>query len=234
MVPRSVEAVSAILAARSSGTLKTALAVGCGTGEEAATLATTLGLDVTGVDLAAEFCDDAHRHATLLRGDATALEFPDASFDLVYCYHVLEHIPSPVRAVLEMARVLRDDGMCWVGTPNRLRLLGYIGSNATWGQRFRWNLDDWKARARGRFTNELGAHAGFSRGELRELLRRGFHEVESMSRSYYGELYGRHRTAVRLVTDTALGNVLLPSVYFLATAPARGGGRAGASGTVPG
>lgn len=221
MTARSVAAVSAILAGRSAGRLTNALSVGCGTGEEAAALATTLGLSVTGVDMAAEFSEQAGRYAKLVRGDATALDFPDASFDLVYCYHVLEHIPSPVDAVLEMARVLRDDGICWIGTPNRLRLVGYIGSNATWGERVRWNLDDWKARARGAFTNEAGAHAGFSHAELRKLLSRGFRDVESMSRSYYLELYRRHRAAVRLVTDTALGNVLLPSVYFLATRPAR-------------
>jgi ubiquinone/menaquinone biosynthesis C-methylase UbiE len=42
--------------------------------------------------------------------DAEALPFADASFDLVTCRIALHHFPDPVRAVQEMARVLKPGG----------------------------------------------------------------------------------------------------------------------------
>lgn len=43
----------------------------------------------------------------LQAGDATQLQFPDASFDVVCCFGVLHHIKQPERAVAEMLRVAR-------------------------------------------------------------------------------------------------------------------------------
>ena len=43
-------------------------------------------------------------------GDATALPFLDASFDLVVCRSSLHHFPEPRKAVAEMARVCRPGG----------------------------------------------------------------------------------------------------------------------------
>lgn len=83
------------------------LVVGCGRGIEAAVLAQDLDAEVTGIDLDTRFDPEAMRHARLLRGDATALEFADASFDIVYSYHALEHIPDYHQALAEMYRVLR-------------------------------------------------------------------------------------------------------------------------------
>ena len=43
-------------------------------------------------------------------GDAQALGLADASFDVVLCTEVLEHVPEPQRAVDEMFRVLKPGG----------------------------------------------------------------------------------------------------------------------------
>jgi ubiquinone/menaquinone biosynthesis C-methylase UbiE len=43
-------------------------------------------------------------------GDATALDFPDASFDWVWCGDVLHHIQDTGRALAELARVVRPGG----------------------------------------------------------------------------------------------------------------------------
>ena len=40
-------------------------------------------------------------------GDATNLQFPDNTFDLVFCAEVLEHIPAVEKAARELARVSR-------------------------------------------------------------------------------------------------------------------------------
>jgi SAM-dependent methyltransferase len=45
-----------------------------------------------------------------VRMDITDIQFPDESFDIVYCSHVLEHVPDDRRAMGEFHRVLRSDG----------------------------------------------------------------------------------------------------------------------------
>ncbi|HET8541547.1 MAG TPA: class I SAM-dependent methyltransferase [Anaeromyxobacter sp.] len=94
------------------------LDVGCGTGEISSRLAAALPrATVVGVDvLEGSVALARERHAALAprlsfaEGDAYALAFPDASFDLVVCRHVLQAIPHAERAVAEMRRVARPGG----------------------------------------------------------------------------------------------------------------------------
>jgi len=46
----------------------------------------------------------------LLEGDASALDFLDASFDVVFCRAALHHMPHPEKAIAEMARVCKPGG----------------------------------------------------------------------------------------------------------------------------
>ena len=54
---------------------------------------------------------------TTVAGDATRLEFPDDSFDCVFCAEVLEHIPEVEQACRELVRVARHEIV--VGVPYR-------------------------------------------------------------------------------------------------------------------
>ncbi len=49
--------------------------------------------------------------------DLTALELDDASFDVILCSHVLEHIPDDRRAMRELHRVLRPGGWAILQVP---------------------------------------------------------------------------------------------------------------------
>jgi SAM-dependent methyltransferase len=61
-----------------------------------------------------EFVDPSLPSGTLVDGirheDLTALSFPDASFDALLSFDVLEHIPDAHAALVEIARVLRPGG----------------------------------------------------------------------------------------------------------------------------
>jgi SAM-dependent methyltransferase len=54
--------------------------------------------------------------------NAEPLPYPDASFDLVTCTEVIEHLEDFRAALREMARVLRPGGVLIVSTPNVLNL----------------------------------------------------------------------------------------------------------------
>jgi SAM-dependent methyltransferase len=49
--------------------------------------------------------------------DILEIPEPDASFDAILCTEVLEHLPDPVRALDEMARLLRPGGMFIITAP---------------------------------------------------------------------------------------------------------------------
>lgn len=46
-----------------------------------------------------------------VKADITALPFEDDSFDVVFCNHVLEHIPDDTKAMQELYRVMKKGGM---------------------------------------------------------------------------------------------------------------------------
>lgn len=56
--------------------------------------------------LSADLCDDR----SMVRMDITDIGYPDESFDVVYCSHVLEHVNDDRRALRELHRVLRPGG----------------------------------------------------------------------------------------------------------------------------
>lgn len=49
--------------------------------------------------------------------DITQLEIDDNSFDLIICYHILEHIDNDIKAMKELYRVLNQGGTCLIQTP---------------------------------------------------------------------------------------------------------------------
>lgn len=46
----------------------------------------------------------------MVRMDITDIQYPDDSFDVIYCSHVLEHVQEDVKAMRELRRVLKPDG----------------------------------------------------------------------------------------------------------------------------
>jgi SAM-dependent methyltransferase len=46
----------------------------------------------------------------MVKMDVTSIGYPDRSFDVICCSHVLEHVPDDRKAMREFRRVLADDG----------------------------------------------------------------------------------------------------------------------------
>jgi ubiquinone/menaquinone biosynthesis C-methylase UbiE len=90
---------------------------GTGAGVLALALA-PLVREVVGVDLVPELLaaarEGAPPNATFVEGDATALPFETASFDLAGSRRTLHHLARPELAVAELARVTRPGGRIFV------------------------------------------------------------------------------------------------------------------------
>lgn len=103
---------------------KTVLDVACGEGY-GSSLMSDVALSVVGVDISV----DAVQHATneyahrrnleFCQGSAAALKFADASFDVVVSFETIEHLSEQAEMLAEIRRVLRDDGMLVISSPNR-------------------------------------------------------------------------------------------------------------------
>jgi ubiquinone/menaquinone biosynthesis C-methylase UbiE len=213
---RKTDAMIAVLRAMLPQPPRDILVVGCGSGFEAGDLARSFGAATVGIDVGNEFAFDhaAAAPAVLRIMDAQKLDFADASFDLVYSFHALEHIPQPRRALAEMARVLRPGCSYLIGTPNKSRLIGYMGSPSSLKNKLLWNLQDFKMRITGRWSNEAGAHAGFAEKELRSLCAQAFGgKSHAVSDDYYRFLYASKKKAVDALVFTGLKSVLYPCVY---------------------
>jgi len=193
------------------GRINSILVVGCGDGHEAQVLCQFFGCRVTAIDLAESF---APRHGVEFRRmDARAMTFAADTFDLVYSFHALEHIVPPERVIAGIRRVLKPGMPFCLGTPNRRRMVGYLGSaDATFADKIRWNAADWRARLAGRFRNELGAHAGFTEQELYALSSR-IGPTAMVSDEYYRRIYSRHDRLIKLIVALNLQQLVWPAIY---------------------
>jgi len=118
------------------------LDLGCGEGRHVHGLYIQGGLQIDGVDLDEPslqkaldgFKDLPPREpgdegtVNFSTGDATALDFPDDTFDAIICSEVLEHLPDYDAALQEIRRVLKPDGRLCISVPH------------AWPERICWQL----------------------------------------------------------------------------------------------
>jgi|GEM_PF-754363 len=102
------------------------LEIGCGPGDDARRLAAQ-GHEVTAVDVeASEGWRLPSPGVTFVEGSAERLPFGDGGFDAVLERDALHHVAEPGRALREMRRVLRPDGVAVIVECNRYNPLFYV------------------------------------------------------------------------------------------------------------
>jgi SAM-dependent methyltransferase len=113
--------------------------IGTGTGAGLRMLRDIGFSDVRGVDMS----EAAIRYCALKnlgevqRGDACALPFPDASYDLICATDVIEHVDDDARALAEISRVLRHGGYALLTVPTFASLWGLQDEKAHHKRRYR-------------------------------------------------------------------------------------------------
>jgi 2-polyprenyl-3-methyl-5-hydroxy-6-metoxy-1,4-benzoquinol methylase len=138
---------------------RTMLDLGCNWGRWTIAAART-GYRATGIDRGKKSVRAAKRIAEQLGvdveyalGDVRQLPFPDASFDAVFSYSVLQHLAKDdvPTVVAEIRRVLAPGGIIWIEMPNARGPLNLVrqarrGFSAGTGQEVRyWTLPELRA-----------------------------------------------------------------------------------------
>lgn len=111
---------------RPFGAGRDVLEVGCGTGLVLLRIR-RFARSVKGVDLSPGMLARAReRGLDVVEGSATALPFPDASFDVTCSFKVLAHVPEIEQALAEMLRVTRPGGTVVAEFYNPYSLRGLV------------------------------------------------------------------------------------------------------------
>jgi SAM-dependent methyltransferase len=150
------------------------LEVGCGSGLLWANIAPLLGdLHLTLTDISDGMLDAARRAVAPFANvdlvdartaDVQELPFDDESFDVVVANHMLYHVPDRPRAMHELARVLRPDGILMAAT-NGARHLEQVSKASR--EVFGWATMDFVDRRFGRSTGADLLHGSFADVEWR-------------------------------------------------------------------
>jgi SAM-dependent methyltransferase len=133
---------------------KTVLDAGCGTAYGTRILAEAGASTVVGVDVAEGVLAAARPgqppSVSLEAADVQNLPYDHGTFDVVVCFEVIEHVADPELALDELARVIADNGLLCVSSPNRRT---YIEGNPH--HRHEYVPEELEGTLRKRFSNVM-------------------------------------------------------------------------------
>ena len=118
---------------------------GCGSGYEAQLIHDQWSpAQLIGFDLMPEQVKKAHNRSPEIPffvGDITRIPFPPATFDGVFLFAVLHHIPAWQKAIEEINRVLTDDGLLLIEDYHRVLVTAgaMVGFDHPEESRFHWD-----------------------------------------------------------------------------------------------
>jgi ubiquinone/menaquinone biosynthesis C-methylase UbiE len=194
------------------------LVAGTGEGTETELISKEFNLFTTGIDLNISIHGKGNNKNTSLSiQNLGYLAFLDNTFSIIYSYHVLEHVNDHLLVLSELNRVLKPDGVLFIGFPNKHRIISYIGTSqkATIWEKMSWNFNDYRDRLVGRFNNESGAHAGFTEDEYLKSASRMFKSVIPVRNKYLLYKYKQLQLLIRLIIQSGFSEFIFPSNYFI-------------------
>ena len=162
------------------------LDIGCGTGELEHTILSQhpkqhmVGIDISGkmLEVAREKCN-AYPNVTFLKADASALPFPDHSFDLVISANSLHYFDQPGASLAEMRRVLNPSGsvviLDWCKNYLICRCFDFFLKRI-----------------------ERGYHSCYTQPELHRLLSSAGFAIQSAQRTKLGSIFWGHIIVVAI------------------------------------
>ncbi|GAA4704703.1 class I SAM-dependent methyltransferase [Brevibacillus fulvus] len=105
---------------------KTVLDIGCGGGGKTCYYATFGPKKIIGVDIVPHYAEEGNAFArekglaeiaTFLTADASAMTFPDNTFDTIIMNDAMEHVEQPEKTLAECFRVLKPGGHLYINFP---------------------------------------------------------------------------------------------------------------------
>jgi len=92
------------------------LDIGCGTGSILEGINDEW--DKHGIEVSKYATNIAQQYGNVFLGELHEAKYPDEFFDVVFLFHVIEHLKSPLDLLIEARRVLKSGGWLIVGTPD--------------------------------------------------------------------------------------------------------------------
>ena len=101
-------------------TIGSILDIGCGGGNFLKDMQKE-GWDIYGCDLSPYICDVARKTTgskNIYSGDVLSLNLAENFFDVITLWHVLEHLTKPKETLIKISKLLKDDGMLIIESPD--------------------------------------------------------------------------------------------------------------------
>lgn len=101
------------------------LDIGCGAGTHMA-MFSRISNHVYGIDISPKMIKYANRYGHVLIGDIRELPFVEDDFDYVFSRVVISCVPDWPRAVSEISRVLKPEGLCLIAVANKYSFISPV------------------------------------------------------------------------------------------------------------
>lgn len=173
--------------------IKRILDIGCGTGFRTSRLAKRTNRIVTGIDISRaniKKAKELYPNAFFKKMSAEKILFPDNHFDEVYATDVLEHIDNLEPVILEIARVLKKQGILKIIVPSE-------------------KSENWLIQIRPSYRKEIHHVRVFKNNEIEKIFEdKGFVLKKMRRRDFlqHLELYYFFKTQKRSSTQLEIGS----------------------------
>ena len=103
---------------------KEVLDISCGTGYGSRILYDSKAAKVIGADISSKTIDFARTKyekngLEFKVGNILDIDFPENYFDVITCFETIEHVQDQEKALMELQRVLKSEGLLFISSPNR-------------------------------------------------------------------------------------------------------------------